>query len=88
VLDTIAAVSFASWQTLTEGVEGAGSLDQAAVADRLQNNTVETILGPMTFDPENQNYGPDLQKVSQIRDGQWVVVYPPEFATEDYEVLY
>ncbi len=87
-LDATAAQSWATWQLLVAGVEGAGSLDHAAIADWLLHNEVETIQGPMTFDPENQNYGPDLYAIAQIQDKKWVMVYPPELATEDYTVQY
>ena len=88
VLETQAAVSWAAWEVLTTAVEETGSLDQETIANWLLNNTVDTVIGPVTFDPEQQNYGPDLQKIKQIRDGDWLVVYPAEFAAEGLEVDY
>lgn len=88
VLDVQAAVSWAAWQILTKAVEETGSLDQETIANWLLSNTIDTVIGPVEFDPEQQNYGPDLQKIKQIRDGQWVVVYPQEFAPEGLEIDY
>jgi hypothetical protein len=42
----------------------------------------------VTFDPNNQNYGPDLQSIKQVQDGRWLVVYPPEFAAEGATIEY
>lgn len=75
-----ASVSWVAWEVLTAGVEGAQSLDQEEICDWLLNNPVDTILGTIDFDPERQNYYGDLSKVKQIIDGEWVVVYPPEWA--------
>ena len=88
VLETQAAVSWAAWQVLTAGVEGAGSLDQEAIAEWLLNNTVNTIVGEVSFDANNQNYGPDLQSIKQLQDGEWIVVYPEAFAKEGSTLEY
>lgn len=81
-VETQASVSWTAWQVLTTAVKETGSLDQDVLADWLLNNTVQTVIGPVSFDPDNQNYGPDLQKIKQVQDGEWVVVYPGEFAAE------
>ena len=88
VLDVQGAVSWASWQTLTTAVEETQSLEQETIANWLLNNKVDTIIGDVTFDANNQNYGPDLQKIKQVRDGKWVVVYPAEFAAEGFTIQY
>jgi branched-chain amino acid transport system substrate-binding protein len=88
VLDVQGAVSWATWQTLTSAVEATNSLDQETIADWLLSNKVNTIIGDVTFDANNQNYGPDLQSIKQVRDGRWVVVYPPEFAPEGVTIQY
>lgn len=88
ILDIQAAVSWASWQTLTNAVEATQSLEQETIANWLLGNKVNTIIGDVTFDPNNQNYGPDLQKIKQVREGKWVVVYPSEFSAEGFTVDY
>ncbi len=78
-----AATSWAAWQVLTAGVEGAGNLDQESIGDYLLTNEIETAIGALSFIPEEGNYGGDLTKVKQIQDGDWVTVWPPEFAAAD-----
>jgi branched-chain amino acid transport system substrate-binding protein len=88
VVETQASVSWVAWQVLTTAVKETGSLDQDVLADWLHNNTVETVIGPVSFDANNQNYGPDLQKIKQIQNGEWLVVYPQEFAKEGASIKY
>jgi branched-chain amino acid transport system substrate-binding protein len=88
VVETQASVSWAAWQVLTTAVKETGSLDQDVLADWLHTNSVETVIGPVSFDAGNQNYGPDLQKIKQIQDGEWLVVYPDEFAKAGSSVQY
>ncbi len=78
--DVQAAVSWTAWQVLVAGVEGAGSLDQRAICDWLKDNPVDTIIGTIDFNPDEQNYYGDLSVIKQIQDGEWVVVYPPDKA--------
>lgn len=82
VPDLQAAISWAAWQTITAGVEGAGSLDQDAIADYLLNNTINTVLGDLDFDAEQDNYYGDLMAIKQLQEGTFYVVYPEEKASE------
>lgn len=88
IVETQASASWAAWQVLTTAVEETGSLEQEVIANWLLENEVETVIGTLFFDPEENNYGNDLTKIKQIIDGQWVVVWPPEFAAEGVEVNY
>ena len=74
-----AAASFSAWQVLEAGVTGAKSLEDKAIAAWLRKNQVDTIQGRLRFDGPN-NYGDDLMKIKQVQDGEWVVVWPKEFA--------
>ena len=74
-----AAASFSAWQILEAGVTGAKSLDDKAIAAWLKKNKVDTIQGKLRFDGPS-NYGDDLMKIKQVQDGNWVVVWPKEFA--------
>ncbi len=87
-VETQASVSWATWQVVTTAVKETGSLDQEMLADWLHKNTVQTVIGPISFDASNQNYGPDLQKIKQVQNGEWVVVYPNEFAKEGANLEY
>ncbi|NNC91041.1 MAG: ABC transporter substrate-binding protein, partial [Acidimicrobiia bacterium] len=53
--ETQASVSWVAWEVLMAGVEGAGSLDQDAICDYLVNNPIDTLLGPIDFNPDEQN---------------------------------
>jgi branched-chain amino acid transport system substrate-binding protein len=82
-METQASASWAAWQTLIQGVEGAGSLDNAEICDHLLNNGVSTIFGDYEYGTEDFNYYGDLSYVKQVQDGDWWVVYPEEFAAPD-----
>ncbi len=86
-VETQAAASFSAWQTLGAAVEGTKGLDHEKLAEWLKKNKVKTIQGVVRFDGKN-NYGDDLMKVKQIRDGHWAVVWPPEFAKPGLKLVY
>lgn len=86
--ETQAASSWAAWQVLVAGVEGCQCLDHARIAEYLINHEIPTVEGALTFDPEQQNYGPERQVIKQIQDGQWYVVHPEEFATDGRRLIY
>lgn len=77
-----AALSWAAWQTLVAGVEGAGSLDHDEIADYLQNNAIPTTIGDIDFDAEQNNYYDDLLTIKQVQDGAFYVVYPSDMAND------
>jgi branched-chain amino acid transport system substrate-binding protein len=88
IVDVQVSASWAAWQTLVAGVEGAGSLDQEEIANYLLENGVDTVIGHLEFDPEKNNYSEDLTRIKQIQDGQWVVVWPEEYALPGAEVIF
>ena len=88
IVDVQVSASWAAWQTLVAGVEGAGSLDQEAIGDWLLENGVDTVIGHLEFLPEQNNFSEDLTRIKQIQDGKWVVVWPEEFAAPDAVVEY
>lgn len=87
-METQASASWAAWQSLVAGVEGAGSLENEAVCDYLLDNTIETIFGEVTYGTEQYNYYGDLSYVKQVQDGDWWVVYPEELAAPDRALEY
>lgn len=87
-METQASASWAAWQTLIQGVEGAGSLDNEEICDHLLNNGVSTIFGDYEYGTEDFNYYGDLSYVKQVQDGDWWVVYPEEFAAPDRSLEY
>jgi len=71
-----------SWmQTLQQGVEGAGELNQEMIRDWLRNNCVETVGGEYCFDDRGL---PDpIEYVTQVRDGVARLVGPEDVATHE-----
>jgi branched-chain amino acid transport system substrate-binding protein len=77
-----AADAFAVGQVVQKAVEEVGSIDdQAALADYLRNNQVETILGPLEWDDTGAPQGQFL--IGQWQDGKAEVILPEEAATTD-----
>jgi branched-chain amino acid transport system substrate-binding protein len=76
-----AADAFAAAQVLQAAVEATGSLDQARLADWLHANTVQTILGPLSWD---EHGAPEQAFIlAQWQDGQSRIVLPRDVANTD-----
>jgi branched-chain amino acid transport system substrate-binding protein len=77
-----AADGFAAAQVVAAAVNAVGSIDdQAKLADWLRGNTVETILGPLSWNADGSPKGDFL--VTQWQDGVSQVVLPTDVATSD-----
>jgi len=77
-----AADAFAVGQVVQKAVEEVGSIDdQAALADYLHSNQVETILGPLEWDDTGAPQGQFL--IGQWQNGKAEVILPKEAATTD-----
>ena len=74
-----AAASFTAWQLLEASVNATKSLDDKKMADWLKANQVKTIQGTLRFDKGN-NFGDDLMRIKQVQNGNWVTVWPKEWA--------
>ncbi|MGV0853502.1 amino acid ABC transporter substrate-binding protein [Mycolicibacterium phlei] len=73
---------FAAGQVLKAAVEAVGSIDdQAALADWLRNNSVETVLGTLSWNADGSPKGDFL--VGQWQAGNFEVVLPTAIATTD-----
>lgn len=84
VFETQAAASWNAWSLLAQGVEGAGSLDHAAICDYLHENGADLpFAGQVSFDQEQNNFWPSNQVLKQIQDGDWVVVWPEDQAAAE-----
>ena len=81
-----AAASYSAWQILEAGVRGANSFEDKKIGIWLKKNKVETIHGKLRFDGVG-NYGDDLMKVKQVQNGNWVVVWPKQFAPANTKLL-
>jgi branched-chain amino acid transport system substrate-binding protein len=80
-----AANSYTAGQVLAAAVEAVGELDQEAIAKWLHSNTVETIVGPLSWDGAGRSQGEML--LGQFQDGQLKIVGPADAATSQ-QVLY
>jgi branched-chain amino acid transport system substrate-binding protein len=76
-----AADAFAAAQVLQAAVEAVGSLDQVAIKDWLHANTVDTVLGPLSWDETGAPQGEFL--LAQWQGDQAEIVAPAEVATSD-----
>ncbi|MFN4310422.1 MAG: amino acid ABC transporter substrate-binding protein [Ferrovibrio sp.] len=74
-----AAASFTAWQLLEAAVTATKSLDDRKLADWLKANQVQTIQGVLRFDRGN-NFGDDLMRIKQVQNGNWVTVWPKDWA--------
>ena len=76
-----AADAFAAAQVLQTAVEEVGEIDQDAIADYLHQNSVETILGELSWD---ETGAPEQEFIlAQWQSGAPEVVLPEEVATAD-----
>ncbi len=74
-----AADAFAAAQVLQAAVEAVGSLDQAAIKDWLHANSVDTILGTLSWDETGAPQQSFL--LAQWQGGESHIVLPKELAT-------
>jgi ABC-type branched-subunit amino acid transport system substrate-binding protein len=84
-VETQAAASFSTWQVLEAAIKATNGLNDKAMSDWLKKNQVDTIQGRLRFDKTN-NYGDDLMRVKQVQNGQWVTVWPKEWAAPGAKV--
>jgi branched-chain amino acid transport system substrate-binding protein len=81
-----AADGFAAAQVLAAAVTAVGSIDdQAKLADWLRANTVDTLLGPLSWNADGSPKGQFL--VGQWQSGVSQIVLPTDVATTD-KILY
>jgi branched-chain amino acid transport system substrate-binding protein len=77
-----AADAFAAGQVLQAAVEAVGDIDdQAAMADWLRANSVQTILGELKWNPDGSPIGEFL--IGQWQDGAVEFILPEATATTD-----
>ena len=77
--DFQAAVMGTMWQMLEAAVNGTKSLDDKKMAGWLKANTVETMMGRLSFNGPF-NHGTDGSAIRQVIDKKWTVVWPREVA--------
>jgi branched-chain amino acid transport system substrate-binding protein len=85
--DSQAANEYSGWQILVAAVNGTNSLDEKAMADWLEHNSVDTLSGKRDFSGKFHTSKTDEQQLRQIQGQKWVVVWPDELATPGYKLL-
>ncbi|TAJ90080.1 MAG: ABC transporter substrate-binding protein [Reyranella sp.] len=86
IIDAQAAGMVSEWQILEQGVNGAKSLEDKAIAAWLKKNVVNTIYGPTKFDGPF-NHGAPAQLIRQVQNKEWKVVWPKEFAAPGVKLI-
>ncbi|HET8757516.1 MAG TPA: ABC transporter substrate-binding protein, partial [Solirubrobacteraceae bacterium] len=77
-----AADAYAAAQVMQKAVEEVGSIDdQLKLADWLRSNSVDTILGPLSWNENGSPKGEFL--VGQWQNGKPEIVLPDDAATSD-----
>lgn len=84
--DFQAAAMGTMWQMLEAAAHGAGSIDDKAMAKWLNANTVDTMMGRLSFDGPN-NHGTDYSAIRQAIDRKWVVVWPEAVAAPGMKAI-
>jgi branched-chain amino acid transport system substrate-binding protein len=74
-----AANSYTAGQVLATAVKAVGKLDQTAIADWLHKNSVDTIVGPLSWDATGRPQGDML--LGQFQGGTIKIVSPESAAT-------
>jgi branched-chain amino acid transport system substrate-binding protein len=79
--DSQAGNEYSGWQILVAAVNATKSLDDKALAEWLDKNEVDTIVGKRDFGGKWHNSRIDMQELRQVQDRRWVTVWPPDKAT-------
>jgi branched-chain amino acid transport system substrate-binding protein len=74
------AEAYAALLVAVDALRRAGSLEREAIRHSLRETDLLTVFGPIHFDTQGQNDHPML--VTQVIDGRFVTVYPPEVAVQ------
>lgn len=72
---------YAWMQTLSQGAEGAKSLDQTKIRDWLKSHTVHTICGTMSFD--ERGLPSPINFCTQLINGKVELIWPKEIRTAE-----
>jgi branched-chain amino acid transport system substrate-binding protein len=76
-----AADAYAAAEVLQEAVTKVGAIDQAKIRDWLHANSVQTILGPLSWEATGEPKGEFL--LGQWQSGKPQIVAPAAAATSD-----
>ena len=86
-VDSQAANEYSGWQILVAAVKATKSIDDAKLANWLEHNDVDTIIGRRNFKGYHHTSETDEQQVRQVQKGRWVAVYPKDKATPGVKLI-
>jgi branched-chain amino acid transport system substrate-binding protein len=86
-VDSQAGNEYSGWQILVAAVNGTKSLEDKQLAQWLENNAVDTIVGKRDFKGKFHTSSADQQQIRQAQNGRWVAVFPKEQATPGTKLL-
>jgi branched-chain amino acid transport system substrate-binding protein len=83
-----ASIHFFGFEALRAGLEKAGTLDREKLIAALKSLDIQTISGRLRFYKKGENRNPNTAYQgtlnpfpTQIQDGKYITVWPPQFAT-------
>ncbi|OGL03530.1 MAG: hypothetical protein A3I03_05165 [Candidatus Rokubacteria bacterium RIFCSPLOWO2_02_FULL_68_19] len=83
-----AAIHFFGLEAVRAGLEKAGTLDREKLRDALRSLDIQTISGRLRFHKPGENMNPKTAWQgtlnpfpTQIQDGKYITVWPPQYAT-------
>ena len=80
--DLLTGPAYACVQIVAAAIEKAGTLDRDAVRDAMAAIDTETVIGPVTFNPDGT--GNVLNPLIQWQNGKMELVWPADQATADF----
>ena len=77
----LAGATFAAMQVIADAIERAGSLDKAKIRDAIAETNMETIVGPVQFQPNGM---PIIKSFAvQYVDGVETIIWPADMAEQE-----
>jgi branched-chain amino acid transport system substrate-binding protein len=86
-VDSQAANEYATWQILATAVNATKSLEDAMLANWLEHNQVDTVLGKRSFTGAHHTAEKDLTQLKQVQNAKWVTVWPAAEATPGHKLI-
>jgi branched-chain amino acid transport system substrate-binding protein len=86
-VDSQAGNEYSGWQILTAAVNATKSLDDKALAEWLDQNSVDTLAGRRNFKGKWHTSETDQQQIRQAQNGRWVAVFPQDRATPGVKLM-
>jgi branched-chain amino acid transport system substrate-binding protein len=80
--DLLTGPAYACVQILAQAIEEAGTLDKATIRDTIAAGSFDTVIGPVTFNPDGT--GNVLNPLIQWQGGQMELVWPAEHASAEF----